>query len=101
MLWIEPVNKIYVDDRVVTRHPDQKIEKADAIAAWNNAIKSRPRLDKNPIEYLAIGIDGKGRLMELVAIRNDNGDFLIYHAFTPPQNNAKRELGITERNDRR
>lgn len=95
------MNRVYVDDRVVTRHPEQKIEKADAVATWNNAIKSRPRLEKNPAEYLVIGIDGKGRLMELVAIRNDDGDFLIYHAFTPPQPNAKRELGTTERSARR
>lgn len=91
------MNEVYADDRVETRHPEQSIEKADAIAAWCNAIRSKPRLEKNPDEYLAIGIDGKGRLMELVAIRNDDGDFLIYHAFIPPQENAKRELGIIER----
>lgn len=95
------MNKVYVDDRVETRHPDQHIEKADAINAWYNAIRSKPRLEKNPNEYLVIGVDGKGRLMELVAIRNDEGDFLIYHAFTPPQENAKRELGITERSGRK
>lgn len=95
------MDRAYVDDRVVTRHPEQKIEKADAVTAWNNAIRGRPRLEKNPAEYLAIGIDGKGRLMELVAIRNDDGDFLIYRAFTPPQPNAKRELGFPERSARR
>lgn len=91
------MNNIFADDRIETRQPELHITKEDAIVAWHNAIRSKPRLDKNPDEYLAIGIDGKGRLIELVAIRNKEGDFLIYHAFTPPQANAKRELGINER----
>lgn len=95
------MNEVYADDRVETRHPEQRITKDDAVAAWRNAIRSKPRIDKNPSEYIAIGIDGKGRLMELVAIRNEEGDFLIYHAFVPPQENAKRELGITGRSGRR
>lgn len=92
------MNQVYADDRVEWRHPEQNITKADVIVAWNNTIRSKPRLEKNPDEYLAIGIDAKGRLMELVAIRNCEGDFLIYHAFIPPQANAKRELGVDERN---
>lgn len=95
------MNEVYADDRVETRHPEQHITKADAISAWYNAIRSRPRLEKNPDEYLAIGIDGKGRLMELVAVRDEDGDFLIYHAFVPPQENAKRELGLIGRGGRR
>ena len=95
------LNEVYVDDRVETRHPEQNITKDDAATAWHNAAKSRPRLEKNPDEYLAIGIDGKGRLIELAAIRNGDGDFLVYHAFAPPQPNAKRELGITGRSGER
>lgn len=95
------MNEVYADDRIETRHPEQRITKDDAVTAWYNAIRSRPRIGKNPNEYIAIGIDGKGRLMELVAIRNGEGDFLIYHAFTPPQENAKRELGVKGRSDRR
>lgn len=95
------MNEVYADDRIETQHPEQCITKEDAITAWYNTIRSKPRIDKNPNEYLAIGIDGKGRLMELVAIRDDEGDFLIYHAFIPPQDNAKRELGIRGRSGRR
>lgn len=91
------MNAVYADDRVETAHPELGISKEDAVTAWLNAIRSRPRLDKRPGEYLAIGIDGKGRLIELVAIRDSEGDFLIYHAFTPPQENAKRELGLRRR----
>jgi len=84
------MDRVFVDDRVSLRHPD--ISKEDAAAAWGNCIKSRPRLDKNPDEYLAIGTDDKGRLLELVVLRDSEGDWLIYHAKTPPTENAKREL---------
>jgi hypothetical protein len=89
------VDEVFIDDRVTLRHPD--ISKEDAAAAWANCIKSRPRIDKEPNEYLAIGIDEKGRLIELVAIRDAYGDWLIYHAMTPPTENAKRELQMKRR----
>ena len=84
------MDSIFVDDRVPLRHPD--ISKEDAAAAWKNCIRSRPRHDKDPDEYLAIGTDGKGRLLELVAIRDREGDWLIYHAVSPPTEGVKREL---------
>jgi hypothetical protein len=89
------VDKIFVDDRVASRHPD--ISEEDAVAAWANCINSRPRIDKDPNEYLAIGVDGKGRLIELVVLRDANGDWLIYHAMCPPTENAKRELRMKRR----
>ena len=89
------MDRVFVDDRVSLRHPN--ISKEDATTAWGNCIKSRPRLDKNSSEYLAIGTDGKGRLIELVALRDTEGDWLIYHAMTPPTENAKRELQMHRR----
>ena len=86
------MNRVFVDDRVPFRHPE--IEKQDAIDAWEKCVRSCPRLGKNPDEYLAIGVDRKGRFLEMVAIRNSSGDWLIYHAVTPPTENALRELGM-------
>ena len=91
------MDRIFVSDRVETRHPEQRVTKRDAADAWRRAIRSRPRLGKNPNEYIAIGVDGKGRLVELVAVRDADGDFLIYHAFTPPTRKFKRELGMEGR----
>ena len=82
-------------DRIAERHPD--ISQEDVKAAWKSCIRSIPRIGKNPDEYLAIGTDRQGRLIELVAIRNEEGDWLIYHAMTPPTDNAKRELGMGRR----
>ncbi|MDR1088558.1 MAG: hypothetical protein LBL23_04740 [Coriobacteriales bacterium] len=89
------MNKIFVAKRVTLRHPD--ISEEDAAKAWANCIKSRPRIGKNPDEYLAIGMDGEGRLIELVVIRDAEGDWLIYHAMTPPTENARRELQMKQR----
>jgi len=89
------VDKVFVDDRAPLRHPG--ISKEDAATAWKNCMKSRPRINKDPSEYLAIGADGKGRLLELVALRDVNNDWLIYHAKTPPTANARRELQIDRR----
>ena len=86
------MDSVFVDDRIPLRHPE--IEKQDAIDAWGNCVRSCPRLEKNPDEYLAIGVDKKGRFLEMVVIRNSSGDWLIYHAVTPPTENALRELGM-------
>lgn len=89
------MDRVYVADRVPQRHPD--VSKEDAATAWRNCIASRPRLHVNPDEYIAVGYDGSGRLVELVALRNADGDWLIYHAMTPPGENARRELGLERR----
>lgn len=86
------MDRVYVDPRVHERHPD--VNPADAEYAWKNCLKSMSRLDKNPNEYIAIGVDAAGRMLELVALRDYEGDWLIYHAQTPPHARAKRELGL-------
>lgn len=46
---------------------------------------------------MGIGYDESGRLLEVVAIRNVNGDWLVKRAQTPPQERVKRELGFGRR----
>lgn len=86
------MDKVYVHERVSKRHPDVSVQ--DVLTAWENCIRSRPRILKNPRECLAVGIDGRGRLIEMVAIADKEGDWLIYHAMTPLSENAKKELGF-------
>ena len=82
-------------ERVRERHPE--ITREDAIHAWRFCIKSMPRLGKEPEEWVGIGMDAAGRLLEVVAIRNERGAWLIKHAQTPPQEKIKRELGAGRR----
>ena len=86
------MDRIFVLDRVPERHPDGS--KEDAAHAWYHCIKSMPRLAPHRDEHVAIGYDARGRLLEVIAIRNNNGDWLVIHAQTPPQERVKRELGF-------
>ena len=95
MLSGEYVDRIYVLDRVEQRHPD--VSKEDAAHAWEHCIRSMPRLGKEPEEHVGIGYDSSGRLLEVIAIRNESGDWLIKHAQTQPQERVKRELGFERR----
>ncbi|WP_165172362.1 hypothetical protein [Adlercreutzia sp. ZJ242] len=89
------LNRVFVLDRVMERHPE--LTKENAAHAWEFCIRSMPRLGKEPEEHVGIGYDASGRLVEVVAIRSNAGDWLIKHAQTPPQESIKRELGLGRR----
>ena len=84
------MGEVFVHPRVHERHPN--LSDVDVRSAWDNCIVCRPRLDVNPDMYVAIGLDGKNRLVEMVAIKSDEGNWLIYHALTPPSTRVLREL---------
>ena len=89
------MDRIFVLDRIPMRHPD--VSKEDAAHAWFHCIRSMPRLGTDPEEHVGIGYDSSGRLLEIVALRNERGDWLIKHAQTPPQESIKRVLGFGRR----
>ena len=46
-------------------------------------------------EYVAVGVDSKSRLLELVYEYDQEEDFFfVYHAMTPPSSKTYKELGI-------
>lgn len=83
---------IYVLDRIHLRHPE--LEQEDVRAAWEGAIAYAARSSSRPFEYLVVGFDARGRLLEMVGRRTPDGDWVIWHAFTPPTCKALRELGL-------
>ena len=84
--------KLIVHPRVAERHPE--LDEEGVKGAWNNALVSTPRIEKDPNQYIALGFDNDGRLLEVVATRLSNGDWLIFHAITLPSNKTFIELGI-------
>jgi hypothetical protein len=84
--------ELIVHPRVQQRHPD--LDEQSVKTAWENAIASTPRLHVDQNQHVAIGFDGKARLLEMVAVRLQDGDWLIYHAMTPPSAKTYEELGI-------
>lgn len=78
--------------RVMLRHPE--LSEKDVLHAWEHAIASLSRVSKNPDEYVSLGFDGRGRLLEVVGVRGDGGNWLLYHAMTPPSDKTYREFGL-------
>lgn len=88
------MDEVWVHPRVMERHPE--LAEQDVLAAWESCIRAVPRIDGDCVDYIAIGADAHGRLIEMIA--RDVGDtWIIFHAFTPPTHKALRELGLTRR----
>lgn len=85
------MNQVVIHPRVMDRHPE--LAEGDVREAWKNYVRMARRGDD---QYIAIGFDGTGRALEMVA-KETAGDYLVYHALTPPTANALRELGMARR----
>lgn len=86
------MEKVIVHPRIHRRHPG--LSEGDVLDAWSNVIHSKARLEEEPYECVAVGTDGGGRLVEMVAVRLSNGDVLIFHAMTPPTKTTLKELDL-------
>lgn len=85
--------KVEVAERVFLRHP--QLTEDDVLAAWRSRLKCQVRLGPWPPQYIAIGFDGNGRAVEMVAVYDPGQDkVLIFHANTPATKKVKKELGI-------
>ena len=77
---------VLVHPRIAERHPE--LSNQDVLDAWAGSIRAIPRLDGEVTEYIVIGSDRHGRLVEMVARDIGRDTWLIYHAFTPPTRKA-------------
>lgn len=84
-----------VHPRVMERHPN--LTEEDVLTAWSNAIASIARVDDENDRLVALGADGHGRLVEMVANRTPNGTWVIFHAMTPPSRKTLTELKLARR----
>jgi hypothetical protein len=89
------MENVEVHSRIGERHPE--LEVADVLTAWKNAIAFIRRDTDEKDFYVAVGSDGKGRLIEIVAARENNGRLLAFHARTPPTKKTLTELGLIRR----
>lgn len=80
-----------VHPRITERHPE--LSEADVVHAWDNRYVEMMRPDApNYPCLLAIGVDLSGRDVEMIATIY-RGDWLVYHAFTPPTKRFVNEIG--------
>lgn len=87
--------ELHVHPRVMSRHPN--LTEEDVRSAWINAFVSRSRTAAQTEQQIALGVDGHGKLVELLARRLDERGWLIYHAQTPPSKKTLQELGVLRR----
>ena len=82
------MSQIIVSSRINKRHPN--IDDEDVVHAFKSMLRHKQREGD---EYIAIGADSKGRILEMVYIYNFEHDFfLIYHALIPPTKKTLNEL---------
>ena len=84
------MSEIGVHPRISERHPE--VDDDDVIAAMRSMIRYKQRESG---EWLAVGVDAKSRLVELVYVYDDEEDFFfVFHGMTPPSRNSLEELGL-------
>lgn len=84
------MSAIGVHPRITQRHPEVTGE--DVAAAMRGMIKYTQRPGG---EWVAVGLDGKNRLVELVYQYDEEEDFFfVFHGMTPPSGKTLRELGL-------
>lgn len=84
------MSEIGVHPRITARHPE--VKSVDVVAAVRSMLRYRQRVSG---EWLAVGVDGKGRLVELVYQYDEEEDFFfVFHGMTPPSSKTLRELGM-------
>ena len=69
------------------------LTEADIRCAWNNAIAVRMRETDGPCHYAIAGPDKHQRLVEMLAVQQLDGSFVVYHAMKLTPKMAA-ELGL-------
>ena len=72
------------------------LTETDITCAWTSVFAwFRRDLENGGIDYVLVGLDGRSRLMELIARYCPNRDgYIIYHALVPPTHKVLREIGV-------
>lgn len=78
-----------VHPRVAVQHPE--IAAADALHAFENSMLSRARATR-PIQWVGIGADSSGRLLEYIAVEDEPDGWLIFHCMRAT-NKVLNEIG--------
>ena len=84
------MSSIGIHPRIGRRHPEVTDE--DVVAAMRSMIRYKQRSDG---AWIAVGVDAKNRLVELVYQYDEAADFFfVFHGMTPPSRRTLQELGL-------
>ena len=85
-----------MDELIIDEHAlKHGLGPEDIEHAWRNFVAKTYRGAPNEGEAIAVGCDGRGRFLEMVAATRLFGT-VVFHAMTPPTRKAMRELGMEE-----
>lgn len=62
-------------------------------AAFEATLRTATRLDTEPTQWVGVGLDGNGRLLEYVAIETGPDEWLVFHAM-PAATKVLIETGL-------
>lgn len=86
---------VIIHPRVGVRHPE--LADDDVRSAWENQYRAVVRETDSGLRHVAVGYDSRGREVEMVGVELEGGDWLVYHAMTPPSTKTYDELGMGRR----
>ena len=86
-------SSIVVHGRVFERHPE--IAPEDIAHAWMSRVATAARRTGHSDQIVAVGFDSHGRLLEMVAVVQEDGTPLIFHCMTPPSKKTLRETNLS------
>jgi hypothetical protein len=82
--------RVQVHPRVTQRHPE--VTTADVIEAFEGTLRSRAR-ETQPVQWVGVGTDAGGRLLEYVAVEEEPDGWLVFHAM-PATKKVMTEVGL-------
>jgi hypothetical protein len=83
---------VSVHRRISESHPD--ISEVDVLTAWRGRVACQMRTGPWPPQYVAVGFDGKGRTLQMVATYDPMADeTLIFHAMSVTDK-VRKELNL-------
>ena len=82
---------VSVHPRIHERHPE--VKDSDIVVAWENFICRTRRVDAFDDNYISVGFDSTGRLLEMAAVQKTDGSWFVFHAM-PATKKALEELGL-------
>ena len=82
--------RVHIHPRITRKRPE--ITPLDVETAFIQALRVRAR-DVYPLQWVGVGVDPYGRLLEFIAVEQEPDGWLIFHAM-PATNKVLIEVGL-------
>lgn len=89
------VTKVIIHKRVNERQPE--LTDDDVRSAWEMQYRCVLREGDAGLRHVAVGLDPKGRELEVVAVELEGGNWFVYHAMTLTGARTRDEFGMGRR----